>query len=959
MDEFAVPIVRGRTIPYDLIRAYETIIDLDVKVEENEGKHDITKIPESYMCDVPDIPIQDATTATLSRNDGYALPRILDVSIAAYDTRKGYQKYNGIERMTNQVWLKWAIKDFMDVQPLKVSLTDAEGKVRYDLFNCSVRMDAKKAEAVYYGWAAQEVIDKGCNHARSELLQHVIRCELLNCAQESAYMLKPTQKLEPVAEKTSLSERLLPGSSHLTSMRRGEVFRMGTEQYNRMVQGWYRVKVKGHTPEKIQDEMNELMKIRDRWKVARDRREIKSLELCKLLSSVGRKMYDKYEEPKDEEAMSLRFQWNLDEIFKTDNREHINIAVEKSGRTNDERFFALIMIAATDTNRGRIWWSNMFPCLRGALIVGETQFGDVYKMLRVRFDWSVRNEYSTQADVARQNDNYTFTRVNLFDLISEPATPVIHWEYDLDAPRKTNYLDGHACDEFPDDYDLVCSFDETKYSEMIQRILDGGWDHKNFKYYKILKDAGNVLTIDFEKDARLNEHSEMVMPSYFNKRIAAPMFRCILRICETTISVRQNADPAVSRTIRPLKAKAADLLDFTLGSYYDTRFGVMGRTLVMSQKQSEMYKMIQEAEDYSELMKSRGVIEKFKNPCPITTACQYTLQKTSVLILSRAQRYFREFHGGDQEEYMSPTLNFEWSDMTSNIYDVAQMVVLVFDVLFERRRVVRGVDESRFILHQLRIRKGLNRLDYVKIHFPHLYQWWKASESTYGEAQKLNLLPLLFLVGDNFIYEHRQWAYPAVLISHKLRFIPVELGAYYNRFGLTSLISHLTFHVGKAKYDQNLDQAEQKVFSALKDYYAESTITDGGVNTHSTMTKDPIYQVYLSTICGGLLDSLVYLMPITHPIKSIVAIVINDGKGSASDCVRRVTRKLRYIQHHIRGSVVISILSDGSINTYSEGIAKATLCDKSVLKYSYKVVLIKVEGHVFGHDEMLTKLLNV
>nr|QHJ68637.1 VP2 protein [Bluetongue virus] len=959
MDEFAIPIVHGRVIPYDLVRSYDIVVDLDVRIDEEGDKHDTTKIPEAYMCDVPNIAMQDANSAILGRNDGYALPRILDVSIAAYDTRKGYWKYRGIEKMTNQTWLKWAIKDFMDVQPLKVDLADLEGKVRYDMFNCSARIDAKKAEAIYYGWAAQEVVNKGCNHAKSEMFQHVVRCELLNCSQESAYILKPTQKIEPLAEKNDLGERLGPGSNNLINMRRGDTFRMGTDQYNRMLQGWYRVKVKGQIPDMVREEMAELVKIRDRWKVAKNPREIKSLELCKLLSTIGRRMYNMYEEPKDEEAVSLRFQWNLDEIFKTDNREHVNIAVNKNGRTDDERFFALIMIAATDTNRGRIWWSNMFSCLRGALIASETQFGDVYKMLRVRFEWSVRNEYSPQADVARQNENYVYARVNLFDLVADPATSVIHWEYKLDKPFKTCYSDGHQCDEYPDEYDLICSFDEAKYSEMVQRIIEGGWDHKNFKHYKILKEASNVLTIDFEKDAKLNESSEMNLPYYFNKDIAAPMFRCVLKVCETSISERHNLDPAISRTMKPMRAKAADLLDYSLGSYYETRSGVMGRTLTTTQKQSDMYKMVQDEDDYLSLMVGRGVTDKFANPCPITTACQYALQKTSVMIFSRVEHYFEEYLKDDKVEYLSPSLNLEWVEITSRITDISQLIVLTFDVFFEGRRQVRTIDESRFILYQIRARKGMDRLSYIKDLFPQLYGWWVSPEPTYGHAQKLNLLPLLFIIGDNFIYEHRQWSYPVILVSHKLRFVPVELGAYYNRFGLTSLFSYLVFHVGKSKYGLELDEAEKKVLQAAKDYYAVATISEGGINTHSTMTKDPIYQVYLSTICGGLLDSLIYLMPITHPVKSIIMVIINDGRGSASDCVRRATRRLRYIQRHIRGSVVVSVLRDGVINTYSEGIAKAMLCEKSVLKYNYKVVLVKVKGYVFGHDEMLTKLLNV
>nr|WEU79284.1 VP2 [Bluetongue virus 1] len=961
MDELGIPVYK-RGFPEHLLRGYEFAIDVGTKIESVGGRHDVTKIPEMSAYDIKQENIRTALWYNPIRNDGFVLPRVLDITLKGYDERRAViesTKHKSFH--TNDQWVQWMMKDSMDAQPLKIELDDQSRKVVHSLHNCAVKIDSKKADTMSYHIEPIEDASKGCLHTRATMCNHLVRIETFHAAQEVAYTLKPTYDIVVNAERRDRSQPFRPGDQTLINFGRGQRVTMNHNSYDKMAEGLTHLVIRGKTPDMIRNDIASLDEICNKWiQSGYDPGEIKAYELCKILSAIGRKVLDREKEPEDEAYLSIRFQEAIDNKFRQHDPERLKIFEHRNQRKDEDRFYILLMIAASDTFNTRVWWSNPYPCLRGTLIASETKLGDVYSMMRSWYDWSVRPTY-TPYEKAREQEKYIYGRINLFDYVAEPGVKIVHWEYKLNHPTwEITYAQGNPCDLYPeDDNVIVTKFNDVAYSQMINEMINGGWNQEQFKMHKILKAEGNVLTIDFEKDAKLTTSEGVTMPEYFNKWIIAPMFNAKLRIKHGEIAQPQSDDPMVKRTLSPITADPIELQRLTLARFYDIRPALRGQALSRQQTQSIYDEEISKGRDYAEILKRRGVVQIPKKPCPTVTA-QYTLERYALFIINILQQHVAR--DCDEEAiYEHPKADHELEIFGESIVDISQVVVLVFDLIFERRRRVRDVYESRYIIMRIRRMRGKERLSVIAEFFPTYGNLLDGvnNATVVQDIMYLNFLPLYFLVGDNMIYSHGQWSIPLLLYAHEVMVIPLEVGSYNDRCGLIAYLEYMVFFPSKAIRSSKLNEAQPKIAREILKYYANTAIYDGGVNSNVVTTKQLLYETYLASICGGISDGIVWYLPITHPNKCVVAIEVSDERVPASIRAGRIRLRFPLSVRHLRGVVIIQVDEEGKFTVYSEGIVSHRVCKKNLLKYMCDIILLKFSGHVFGNDEMLTKLLNV
>nr|AKV60635.1 VP2 [Bluetongue virus 4] len=956
MEEFVIPVFSEREIPYALINRYPLAIQTDVKIVDVDGYHNLAKIPESDMIDVPKLDIVSALNYKPTRNDGIVVPRLLDITLKAYDDRKSVKNARGVDFMTDAKWMKWAIDDRMDIQPLKITL-DEHYAVNHQLFNCIVKAKAANADTIYYDYFPLEDRAKKCNHTNLELLRSLTTIEAFHVLQGAAYSLKSNYDLVANSERESLEESYPIGSEkwvHLT--RRTKIGNSGLS-YNRFISSMVQVVVRGKVPDIIRGEITQLNRIRTEWiSASYDRTRIRALELCNILSAIGRKMMDAHEEPKDEMDLSTRFQFKLDEKFNTSDSEHVNIFRTSGAATNEGRFYALIAIAATDTQKGRVWRTNPYPCLRGALIASECELGDVYYTLRHVYRWSLRPEYG-QRERQLEDNKYVFGRVNLFDSDLAVGDQVIHWRYEITEPVKTTYDNGYICNPEEKDDELLCKIDDERYKEMMERLIEGGWDQERFKLHNILTEP-NLLTIDFEKDAYLNSRSELVFPNYFDKWINSPMFNARLRITHGEIGSSKTFDPWNRRVVYGYIKTSIESLDYTLGRYYDIRLQLFGDTLNQKQTQSAVFTYLSEQDDFPTLtnyLKGEAV-------CPHAGGVVYTFRKMALSLIANYEKLSPEMHEGlEHQTYVHPSVNTTYQKQVKGMKDFSQLICFIIDCIFEKRVQIRGVGEARRVIYLIQNSVGLQRQEVLKRTFPNfLMRLFKLREvKRICDLSVINFLPLLFLVQDNISYWHRQWSVPMILFDDAVRLIPVEVGAYANRFGFKSFYNFIRFHPGDSKKKQDADDMHKEYGVACFEYYMNTKISQGGVNVPVVTSKLDTLKIHLASLCLGLADSIVYTLPVAHPKKCIVLIVVGDDKLDPQVRSEQVLSKYYYSRRHICGVVAVSVGQEGQLQVYSSGIVRHRICEKSILKYKCKVVLVRMPGHVFGNDELMTKLLNV
>nr|QDH76483.1 VP2 [Bluetongue virus]QGW56806.1 VP2 protein [Bluetongue virus] len=956
MEEFVIPVYSEENFPYILLSRYPIAIRTDVRIPDTAQRHDLPKMATAKMIDVPDLDIDKAMRYRPVKNEGVVVPRLLDITLRAYDQKKKYKTAYGSEFVTNSEWLRWAIEDRMDVQPMRVVL-DPSSAVEHQLFNCVVKVKPANADTVYYDYHPLERKDKQCNHSNLELLRSLIATEQFHVIQGAAYCLKSNYNLTVHNERERVGEDYAIGEQRQISLVRGARIENKGNSYQRFMAGLVQVVVRGRVPDSIAGEIESINQIRQRWmRASYSRSEIRSLELCKLLSTIGRKMVDTHEEPKDESDLSLRFQFKLDEKFTTTDSEYRNIFNTGGAATNEGRFYALIMIAATDTQEGRIWRTNPYPCLRGALVAAECEMGDVYFTLRHVYNWSVRHSYGLgERDL--ENNKYVFQRINLFDSLLGEGEQVMHWQYELDDPVQTTYDNGYVCRAREDRGELTCQISEDEYQAMINSARENGWDQEGFKLHSILT-GPNLLTIDFERDAYLNARSELVMPGYFNKWIDSPMFSCRLRITHGEIRAGRREDPWHKRVNEGFLSTPTESQECVLGRFYDQRLMFFGSTLAHQQHQSQVFDYISSQKDFEALT---GCTKR-DDICPHSGGALYILRRTALSIISYYERLDPEMHiGREHETYIHPSALTDHLERVAEMEDFSQAICYVIDTIFEKRNQLRSRNEARWILHRIQFGVEHHRIQILSEQFPKFWERVRRLKDVryIYDLNVINFFPLIFLVQDNIAYMHRQWSVPMILFDDVIRLVPVEVGAYANRFGLRCFFSFIRFHPGDSYKKQTANDVQKELGVICYRYYLATRISQGGIDIPIVTTKLDILRMHLATLCGGITDAVVYTLPVAHPEKCIVLIIIGDDKMKPHTRSELVLSRYYFSKKHVRGTLSVCLDQSGGFKVSSTGIVRHRVCDKTILKYKCSVILVKTPGYVFGNDELMTKLLNV
>nr|CAD2286108.1 VP2 [Bluetongue virus] len=956
MDELIIPIFSEPEMSYALISHYPLAIQTNRKIEEDREFHDLTKIPVSNMLDISQLGITKALSYRPARNDGIVVPRLLDITLRAYDKRRSMRDIRGLAFATDAEWMRWAIDDRMDIQPLKVEI-DNYHSINHQLFNCNVKVKFRNVDTTYYDYHPLESEATKCSHTNLELMRTLTLIEMYHVLQGAAYALKTNLNLVAMAERSN-REASYNDVGRRWELEQGTSVGYSGRAYEKFISGLVQVDVRGKCPDEIDSEIRQLTAIKNKWvRANRTGSEIYASELCSLFSTIGRKMTDMYEEPKDEEGLSQRFQIELDDMFSATRAENRNVLGQKHASADDDkRFYALIMIAASDVQQGRVWRTNPYPCLRGALIAAECVMGDVYYTLRTVFQWSVRHSYGG-TERSLENNKYVFTRINLFETSLPRGSNIVHWRYEQIASIETTYDNGYICISQEKEGEKLCKIDEVRYRVMRDEVMRSGWRQESLKLHTILTNP-NLLTIDFEKDAYIAPNSDLILPDYFGVWIHSPMFHARLQIANGQIQTEKNSDPWNKRVEHGTMKTAAESMGYVLGRFYDLRLQFVEDVLNTRQTKSSVFRHLCSLEDFSTLTD----YTKDENICPHAGGTMYTFRKAALEIITNYERLSPIDHKGyEHQTYLHPAVDYARLEYVLKMEDMSQLICYIFDSIFERRNRLREVGKARRIIYLIQNMTGKRRHDVLKQEFPTFYDWFTKllNVEFIRDLNVINFLPLLFLVRDNASYQHRQWSIPMILFDEEIKLIPVEVGAYANRFGFKSFFNFTRFHPGDARKGHEADEFHRSFGLICYNYYTNTTISQGKVNVPVITTKLDTLKVHLAALCGGLSDSVVYTLPITHPERGLVLIIIGDDKIDPRIRSELVTGRYRYSRRHIRGVVSICIDRDGRPRVYSSGIAKHKVCEKAILKYRCKAILIKTPGYVFGNDELMTKLLNV
>ncbi|AKC92694.1 VP2 [Bluetongue virus] len=952
MEDFPVGVIeRDSTTVPAVVKRYPIIVDVSTMTALSGGKNDVPRLTGLRIVGVKQESVRTGLKYRPDADTNIVLPRNLDVLIRAYDHKhqlsrdKKPTRYDidSVSEGDISTWVSNRTDEFYDLQPIYHTVDEAIGKVKFSSLLGSVMTESNYAESMSYHYVGIER-DK-CDHSRWHRFFPMLLSDSLNVSKEVGYVLKETYKIKAIGEaQEGQRQELSVGLPYTPGIRRNErISDMKQPVYKRFVEGYIRCQIEPNIPDKLADLKTQLDAICDAWYGGRT--PIVADEICRITSRIGRLMWNTEEEPVDETMRSRVFQESLRLMFRAENNEYRNIQAIQSGRTPRQKFYATLIIAATDSFRWRIWWNNPYPCLRGCLIACEMELGDVYKSLKSIYKWSLRPGYSPPREIERQNNVYPYQKINLFEFPSDPGTQIIHWRIThKPTPDELNYEDGYPCPE-SGEYDITMAIDEGLYTAFKRKIIERGWEREALKLDELIPPEKNIFNMEFEKDAHLDNRNHLVMPPYYDKTVYCPLFHAVARVTTTEISHRHNDDPWSDRTLYGFKGDHVMTHYTGLNHIISRRKPLTGETLSIKQDMGSYVKHI--------------LGEEWSETCCVGSVYSKELPKMLFLdIYDSLVKHVPKAQLKDHSDYYQDA-----RERLSDITDWDTFVVFMIYTCFEKRNQVPREEEATQKVKAIREAGKDKRMKLIRKIFPSFYQQMiKLNDvKRWEDAYAFNFLPLLLCVGANIQYEHRQWSYPVLILTERgPRVVPAMIGRNLADGNLGDWHAYIKFYMGKRAEELDVEEDHQEILRVTYRHYMSHNYVSNVKDVAVRMTKEIMLDLYFASGCSGVSEMLTFLLPVVHPRKGLVIFCVADDLTRPQVQCEAALRRFPNTREYIHDVVVIQVSRPGTLGqVWRRNNSKVKICRRNFLRYDHKVVLSRLCGLVYGNYELMTKLTNI
>nr|AWM11424.1 VP2 [Bluetongue virus 15] len=952
MEDFPVGIIeRNSTVTPAVIRRYPIVVDVTDMVALSGGKNDVTSIPRLKCIDVKQESIRTGLRYRPDAETNVVFPRNLDVLIRAYDHKhqltrdKRPTEYDSSSISDGDVtkWVTNRTDEFYDLQPIYHSTDERVSKIKFTSLLGSIATESNYAESMSYHYIAIE--RSVCDHSRWHRFFPMLLSDTINLSKEVGYILKETYKIKAIGEaRDGQRQELHVDAPYTPGVRRNErISDMKQPVYKRFVEGYIRCQIEPNVPERLTELKNQLDGISTAWYGGQT--PIVADEICRITSQIGRMMWNTEEEPVDETMRSRVFQESIRLMFRAENSEYVNIQAVGSGRTQRQKFYALLMIAATDSFKWRIWWNNPYPCLRGCLIACEMELGDVYKSLKSIYKWTLRSSYSSQREIDRQLNVFPYQKINLFDYAGTPGTEIIHWRIThKPVPEEVDYEHGFPCPE-SGDTDIVMAIDDDLYSTFKRKVIERGWEQQALKLDELVLSENNIFKMEFEKDAHLDNRNHLVMPPYYDKTIYCPLFHATARITSTEISHRQSDDPWSDRTLHGFKGDHVMTHYTGLNHIMNRRKPLMGQTLSVTQRLGDYVKHV--------------LGEGWSADSCVGTAYSKRLPQTLFSdVYDSLIRHLPKLLLKEQIDYFS-----ESKSRIEEITDWDTFVVFMLSTCFERRGQIVKEEDATQIVRNIRLAGKEKRLRLIEKSFPVYYnQLLKLKNAkTWSETYAFNFLPLLLCIGTNIQYAHRQWSYPVLVPTERgPRIIPAMVGRELVDGSLGDWHAYIKYYMGQHMEDLEIEEDYQELLRISFEHYMSHSYVSNVKDVAVRMTKEILLDLYFASGCNGVSEMVTFLLPVIHPRKGLVVFCIADDLTQPQVQCEAALRRFPYTREYIHDVIVIQVGRPGELRqVWRRNNTKVKICRRNFLRYDHKVILSRLCGLVYGNYELMTKLTNI
>nr|WHN57553.1 VP2 [Epizootic hemorrhagic disease virus] len=908
---------------------------------------------------------------TLSDEYKISFPDAINYGIMRYDDE--HEKYNEKRLMLAEslkptgeyeILLRTSVKH----QRIKPEYGAQNARISFSFSGGTLRIHSKFVESLKFDVVNYEKED--CDHTNWDVHYDMIQQGTIMIGSGTCYdLLKQLElivvgdiRLSTQERRHLITQQIIPvGTPEITNREpyKDEQTKIQASQGPRLNElkknvfsRRYGLKVK--YLERLQDDpiITRLDEIAEEWMRRQSGEKIE--ELCNLLEAKGKEMKIARTNTEYYRGARTRFYNVLKQnlVKTTDEIRNIRgVSNEKAGSI----LAAVLLVSACDSKKRAIWYDDDSPIYRGVMLYATEKLGCVYYGLRKRFTWSIRSTYVDECRKVCDRRQTFMTRIPYFDLNQEEGDSIYKWNLvALGREVKTNWMDGYPYEAYAEDDEdqvLVHDIDSRKYSTMIQRVIDHGWSEKN-GISTIISDIGGIEKYDFTKDAYIDEAGFVKLPDYYDKLIKSTMYGFSFKITRVSITSSKTNDPWHKKTADNLISEM-ELWRVPLDNVIDVTQCLSGSSVsnTKQQRSARFNELVAEDGEDKDCVQ-KYVLTKIRN--------ETFIRVYSILKWYYPTTLIDELIGEDEYEYHAEEYSdtFGEQNMIISSRKFSSLIVSMIIKAYGDDRV-KEISNSVTLLYRLLEYKGKEREEYLKRIMPKFYA--KISEVRVAEKVE-DMLPLVFfqalLMSENQWVMDKRVSLPLILFcKDQERIVPISLKSNMISSPLLQLLHIMRFHPGKMRRATALGADVKEVLPKVLDFWMNVSFEKEALHTIKYVSEQYTKNIMCS-YCGGNELVASFVLPITHPDRGFIVIIITTEDVTNSNAEAIAKSRFSDVAKYIKGIVHISATREGTARVRGGGGIKSRVLDKVVLGTRFQLVQIKMGENVFENHELVTKLMN-
>nr|AIY25169.1 VP2 [Epizootic hemorrhagic disease virus 7] len=968
-------------IPKQLYNKYP--VTIDVGRRKGDGKLRVEQLQDKHTIELVQAEARELFTYEPKTGYEVIFPDALSVGIRRYDWRHlKHSKDQVGSGGQGLIASESAFEELMRSSSSNAKLkTDFEGEqIHHELSYCDIYMDATMAETLEI--SAHNNEDINCFHGEDVILYNHLLTEAICVGSGTCYDLENHIQIKTVGEVGVYAQdhrdvlgRLHPrGEKRITRrFQDNETKTLNTsimpadfDLKKKIFDGEIAVEVEKRELIQYDDEVIQLDRIAEKW--IDDQNVDESDKIIMLLEEIGRK--DKRIEPSNSDDMRKRFRQQLLVNLRKTDGEVRNIR-NNQRQEKPKRMAAVLIITMCDVLKRAIWGNDRFELVRGTYTYAKCKMGSVYNAMWRDMAWQLRSAYKDQCPRVCDRRKYIMQRYNYFSLSKEIGDTIYKWDVkNIRDNEKTNREEGWLYksigDEDEGEGELIHDFDEAKYTEYMQRVIQGPWVEKD-GIGILMKEEGAIEQFDFTQDAYIDEAGFLRLPPYYNKLIKSSLYESSFKIRRIDIRQNKGQDPWIQKTEDEVK-KENEMWLLPLRSVLDWALCLTGNILsTAKQEQSARFAAIVEA-----LKKEKDVVrQKYSRnelyTCPTLNVLSYTGYRQRRFVFSILKNHLpkdilmsiypeedMEYDPHDYTECMGK------EDVLMKMTSIFEVVLYLIQMGFERQILMPGEEEVRVIKQRMIERE--RRDEILEALAPNFSRIIKMSERPSETAKNENLLPMYFyqalVLSNEVIYEDVNRSHPMLMLCEKrIRIVPVRTNFWQKIVPLLSVLHILKYHAGWRTREEPIEEDIRTVWPYLVRYWLDLEFKQKEITDPTIIRKHPM-NTHLSTYCVRMSEVYSFALPIVHPTKGVIAVGVIPQVISNAQGFSIIRERFSSIERYVHARIILRVSDDGHVQVYGEGNVKCSILEKFCCGRKTKIVRIKLNGKVYANPEIISKLMN-